>query len=161
MSGLFGDGFKDAKIGGRGAYFTDGLYRVEIETVKKVVTRKEQKYYTAECKILIAKNSALAPGMIRSWMVGTHQDNFYSDVKGFIAAIYGYDPSNTDNQKIIDENVTPEFAEKTYEVQPTNLKGKIVDLEAFTRPNKNKEGQFTVHNWRPFWMNVFQLVPVG
>jgi hypothetical protein len=143
--GVF-QGFNEAQVGGKGVYFLDGLYQVEIQEVLVKTSRKKDLLYIVECKILKSTNAGRNPGMECSQVINLKHDAAMGNVKRFLAAAFGIDPENP--EAITAAGVNEELAEYSYsKSQP--VKGRMVDLEAVTVPTR-EGGKFTVHNWSPY-----------
>lgn len=159
-SGFFG-GVEDAKVGSGGIYFlankgpkfTDGkkvdqftpaLYEVEIKRVLTMTSRKKDDLFIVEAKIVNSDCPERKPGMTCSWVVNMKQDAALGNIKGFIAAANGIDPSD---EAKTDEAVTEEVCDLAVgEDQP--LAGLKVGLECVMIETK-KGDPFTLHRWMP------------
>lgn len=138
-SGLF-TGANEAKVGGGGVYFLDGIYRVEVVRAFVMQSRKKEDLFIAEFKILESDNDARRAGMRCSWCVSLKQDAALGNIKGFVAAATDTDPE--DDQEDWEEAIEMAVS------KDNPLAGAIVDLEATTV--KTRAGNdFTKHTWSP------------
>lgn len=125
----------EAQISGGGIYFLAGLYKVEVEKVFTLRSRKGDDLFIVECKILESNVAARAVGSKASWVVSLSQDSALGNIKGFCLAASG------DPETVIDEAAV-EFAVSS--VNP--LAGTVLDLQCtdiLTRAGK----PFTLHKW--------------
>jgi hypothetical protein len=143
MSGLF-SGVKDAKVGQGGLYYLDGQYKVEIERVFTMKSRKREDLFIVETKILESSNAKRPEGMRPSWVVNLKQDAALGNIKGFVAAANGIDPADVEQ---VDANVDEEACEFACSKE-NPLKGVVLNLECVTVKTR-EGGDFTLHKWSP------------
>lgn len=139
--GLF-KGIKDAKANQGGLYFLPGTYKVEILRVSTMTSRKREDLFIVECEILESDCPDRKPGMRPSWVVNLKQDAALGNIKGFVAAANGIDPSNSAE---VDEHVDEDACEIACSTD-NPLKGTVMGLTCVNI--KTREGNdFTLHKW--------------
>lgn len=141
--GLF-DEIGSAKVNQGGVYFLPGIYRCEIVKVFTLKTRKREDVFIVECEIKESNNEERKPGGRASWVVNLKHDAALGNIKGFVAAANGIDPTN---EAEVNEEVTAEAVELVCS-DDNPLEGVEVMLEATnikTRDNRD----FTLHQWTP------------
>lgn len=141
--GLF-SGIEDAKVGGGGVYFLEGLYRCEIVKVFAMKSRKNEDLFIVECKVITSNNAKRKEGSACSWVVNMKHDAALGNIKGFIAAANGIDPTDTGT---VDAEVNEEAVETACS-DANPLAGQLVDLEA-TEILTRAKTPFTLHKWKP------------
>lgn len=147
--GIF-SGIGGAKVGIGGVYFEAGNYVVKIKAVKMVESRKKDDLYTVECDIKQSDNPKLKPGTMATYQASAKNDSFLGNVKGFLAACNGADP--TSEAELAATFANPKDAEDAaeYSVSPDNpLAGTWLNLNCVLKKTK-LQSDFTVHNWKPY-----------
>lgn len=152
-------GVGDAKVSQSGVYFlankgpghtkdepnwVPARYKVAIKRVHTITSRKKEDLFIVEAKILESDCPDRPEGMGCSWVVNMKQDAALGNIKGFIAAANGIDPSSEEE---VDAEVTEEVCE-TVVSNANPLEGTEVGLECVmikTREDKD----FTLHRWYP------------
>lgn len=158
----FFKGIKDAKVGAGGVYFlarkgpnyTDekpewlpAFYKVKIKSVITMTSRKKDDLFIVEGQITESNCAERPVGQTASWVVNMKQDAALGNIKGFIAAVNGIDPANTD---AVNENVTEEVCELAVSKEQP-LADNEVKLECtMIKTKENKD--FTLHRWSPVEM---------
>ena len=141
--GLF-SGIESAKVGAGGVYFLAGLYKVRIVKVTTINSRKKDDLFIVEAKILESDNKDRKVGSSCSWVVNLKQDAALGNIKGFVAAANGIDPTDEDT---VNKEVTEEAVE--YVCSDDNpLKDVELNLEC-TAIKTRAGGDFTLHKWSP------------
>jgi hypothetical protein len=119
-------------------------YDLEILKITTMTSRKKDDLFIVECKIIKSDCPERKAGISASWVVNLKQDAAMGNIKGFIAAANGIDPSD---EEAVNEAVTEEVCELAVSNdQP--LAGNKIHLECImikTRENKD----FTLHRWSP------------
>jgi len=141
--GMFA-GIESARVGGGGIYFLQGIYRVEIVKVFAMKGRKGDDLFIVETKILESDNAERRVGGSCSWVVNLKHEPALGNIKGFIAAANGIDPTN---KAEVDSQVNEEAVEAACHAD-NPLEGIIIDLEA-TEIKTKAGGDFTLHKWSP------------
>lgn len=148
--GLF-SGIGGAKVGVGGAYFSAGQYIVRLKLVKIVQSRKHEDLYTVETIVKSSNNPDIKVGELRTWQTNAKRDSFLGNVKGFLAACNGVDPSN--EVQVAELFPNPEEAEAAAEFsvdeKENPLGGIWLNLSCVLKKTK-AGGDFTVHNWMPY-----------
>lgn len=133
-----------SKVSSGGVYFLPGNYLVSVVKAFVMTSRKGTPLVVVECEILESDNPERAVGTRASWVVNMSQDAGPGNVKGFIAAAIGVNPSDTAK---VDSEVTPEFCEEAFgETNP------LMDVRMRLQCSlvKTKAGSdFTRHIWIP------------
>ena len=144
--GIF-SGIGDAKVGIGGVYFDTGNYVVKIRAAKMVLSRKKDDLYTVECDVKESDNQAIRPGTMATWQTNAAYDSFLGNVKAFLAATNGADPSNEAELAATFPNKGDAEAAAEYSVSADNpLAGTWLNLNCVKKKTKSG-GDFTVHNW--------------
>jgi hypothetical protein len=137
------DGVNEAVPGAGGVYFLAGLYKVAVKKVFTMRSRKGDDLFIGEFKILESDCKDRKVGTSASWIVNFRHDAAMGNIRGFIAACNGIDPTNEDRLGEIDKEVCE------YAVSDDNpLEGIEVLLEA-TNIETRAGTPFTLHNWTP------------
>ena len=141
--GIF-QGIRDARMTAGGVYFLPGEYIVLVQKVFLQESRKREVLFIAECLIQASSNPERREGQRCSWVVKMSQDAAMGNIKRFLAACCGIEPSM---EAVVNEEITEELAEVA--VSDGNpLAGTIVGLQATNI--KTREGNdFTLHEWQP------------
>lgn len=141
--GLF-TGVEDAKVGQGGVYFLAGKYLVEVVKCFAMSSRKREDLFIVECMIHESNNAERPAGTTASWIVNFKHDAALGNIKGFIAACNGIDPSD---EAKVNEEVNEEVCE--YAVDDDNpLAGTTLQVTA-TQITTRDGGPFTLHSWEP------------
>lgn len=143
-TGLFG-GVGDARVGQGGLYFLPGIYKVKIIRFFAMESRKKEDLIIAECEILESDNPQRKVGSKPSWVVNLKQDAALGNIKGFLAACLGIDPSD---EEAVNEQVTEDFCEEAVDEDENPMGGVVVGLEAVDIKTR-AGGDFTLHKWSP------------
>lgn len=108
--GLF-KSIESAKVNQGGVYFNPGKYLVEVIAVKTIKSRKNMDLYIVECEILDSDVADRPTGSRASWVVNLAQDAAMGNIKAFLAAANGIDPSDED---AVQREITEEVADLSY-----------------------------------------------
>lgn len=142
--GLF-DGIEDAQVGMGGVYFLPGKYLVKVLKCITLKSRKREDLFIAECEIVESDVPERKPGTRASWIVNFKQDAALGNIKGFIAAANGIDPSNED---AVNAEVDSGVCE--YAVSNDNpMAGTYIRLVAVNKKTRSNT-DFTLHLWEPY-----------
>ena len=135
-------GIKDAKATQGGLYFLEGNYKVKICRVFSMTSRKKEDLFIVECEILESDNPNRKPGMRPSWVVNLKHDAALGNIKGFVAAVNGIDPSDSEKvDELVDEEACEVVASKE-----NPMEGTVMPLQCVN--TKTREGgDFTLHKW--------------
>lgn len=154
--GLFSK-IEDAKVSKRGQFFKPGNYRVEILAMKIVESQQNgTPYCVIETKVLESNNDEIKVGDEKSEVIDMTNVMGKSNVKAFIAAVSGVEPTSADaNEQIckywvkrLGQDVTLEQICELAVSDGNPLEGYKMELTCVEVPTK-KDGVFTRHNWRP------------
>lgn len=147
--GMF-SGIGGAKVGIGGVYFEAGNYVVKLKAVKNVNSRKGVDLFTVENDVKESDNSKIRPGTMATWQTSSKNDSFLGNVKGFLTACNGGDPTNEADVAAAFPNDAESEAIAAMSVGPDNpLAGTWLNLNCVLK--KTREGKdFTVHNWSPY-----------
>lgn len=142
-SGMF-KGVGSASVSQTGVYFIPGNYVVTIKKVFTMRSRKKDDLFIVEAVIDQSNVPERPHGSKASWVVNFKNDAALGNIKGFIAAVNGIDPSD---EKAVNEQVDEDTCE--YVVGDDNpLEGKQVNLTCVNIKTK-AGGDFTLHQWSP------------
>lgn len=137
-------GISNASISGNNVYFVEGQYKVRIERAFTMKSRKKADLAIVECTILESTTSARPAGSKASWVVNLSQDAALGNIKAFIAAANGINPSD---EVRVQEEVTEEVAEFAFsEANP--LSGIVLALQC-TNIKTKSGNDFTKHFFEP------------
>lgn len=139
------DGIEDAKVGQGGVYFLPGRYKVEVDKVFTMQSRKREDLFIAETTILESDNAERKPGTKCSWIVNFKHDAALGNIKGFIAACNGIDPAD---EAAVNAEVTEDVCEFAVDEKENPLAGSKLDLTAVQKKTR-AGGDFTLHLWAP------------
>lgn len=134
-------GLGDARANQGGLYMLPGVYEVKVLKVTDMESRKGDDLFIVELEIVESDNDARRPGMKPSWVVNLKQDAALGNIKGFIAAAMGMDPS--------DESVSSDEWEDAVETAVSKenpLAGTMMHLECVNIKTR-EGGDFTLHRW--------------
>jgi hypothetical protein len=126
-------------------YFVPGTYTVEVVALKSGISKRSTSampipYFAAELKIIESSTPERKPGQIVSWVVMVtpkYPDAAYRDIKRFIAAVAGADPSEVDGAAVdLATSADNPFA-------GSRVVGTVTEKAGKADPNKT----FTILNW--------------
>ena len=161
-----------------GQYFTAGNYQVRIKAVKIVPSQAggNKEYFVIETEVLDSDNPQIKPGSERSHVIDMTNVMSMPNIKAFVAAVSGVDPSSgAINEEVeeywqkwgLEQGIVEEGEEVTFErvcdliVDSVNiLEGTVMDLEctdvitkkereAAKAAGRDPKADFTKHNWIP------------
>jgi hypothetical protein len=160
-------GMAKSSVNDRGAFFTEGLFTVEVKSLEFRNGFKGQSFI-AKFEVKESNSAEHQVGVTRSWIVKLDKpktkDQAMGDIKGLIFALVGVDPKSVKGPELdpgAHEQATKLFKcaiDETYAkasgVDPKALIGKRVKLECTgikTQPTADKPqgGDFTRHAWSP------------
>lgn len=146
-------GMKDAKVGAGGVYFLEGRYRVKLVRAFMLQSRKSGDLFTVEAMVVRSTCAQRPPGLKCSWQVKMGQDMALPNIKGFLAACNGADPSNDlEVQAAFTDANGQDVSEETAEMAVSDenpLAGIELDLEVVTIMTREKKLPFSKHTWMP------------
>src|SRR5271154_2665182 len=94
------DGIEDAEASSdeniSGQWFLPGNYVVDVQKVKMLTTRKKQRAFVIETKIVESDVPERRAGMRADCMFMSHWDSYLKDVKKFAIASTGCKPEEVD-----------------------------------------------------------------
>ena len=150
--GKFG-GMQEAKIGQGGVYFLEGRYTVRVVKVFMLDSRRSGDLFTIEAIILKSTCPQRPVGLKCSWQVKMGQDMALPNIKGFLAACAGADPSNDlEVRAAFTDQDGRDISEETAEMAVSDenpLAGIDLDLVVVTISTKEKKMPFSKHSWAP------------
>ena len=134
--GLY-DNVGDAQTSSGGQYFKPGQYRMQVQSVSEVTSRKGVPFFVVESTVLRTNCSEYKPGATISWLVNMTSDWALSNVKEFAQAVAG-DMRAQVSGSDIEDMLKPE--------QPAA--GMEVDVDAIVRTSR-AGNEWTQARWRP------------
>lgn len=144
-------GFDEAKVSQRNPNFPAGEnFLVEVEACKLVTNHQGQDFFVIEAEVLESSTNAMKPGTVGAQVIGIpgKYRMGFSNVKAFLAAANGIDPSNND---AVEAALGGEQGMQVaaFAVSDDNpLAG--VKLRLRTSLTQTKAGNdFTIHSWSP------------
>jgi hypothetical protein len=157
MTGRF-KGIEDAKVfGGKRPFFKPGKYKVQINAVKWVDSSVGSKsYFIIETTVLESNNPDVPVNSDRSHVINYNNVMGQPNVKQFVAAVSGVDPSSPSINdavaaywsKQVGEHIDFEGICELLVSSANPLDGEIMELECFDIETKGGD-PFTKHNWLP------------
>jgi hypothetical protein len=156
MSGRF-KGIEEAKVFKTGQYFKPGKYTVKINAAKWVDSAVGSKsYFVIETTVSASNNPEVPVNAERSQVIDLGNVMGFPNVKYFVAATSGVDPTST----AINDEVSAYWSKQVGEhldfekicellVSSANpLEGEVMELECVEVTTRNGD-PFTKHNWLP------------
>ena len=154
--GMFDD-IEGAQVSKSGNYLEPGHYKVTIDAVKSIDSKKEsKKFIIIEMTVLKSDNPNIKVGGEYSQVIDTSKVMFLPNMKIFMAAISGVDP----NSEKVNEEVTAYWTKvlgafvsfsalcEMVVTEENPLGGTEMDL--ICRLTKTSDGgDFTKHLWQP------------
>lgn len=113
---------KDAKFSEGGVYIKQGVYRLQIEAVKAILTRQKKQAFVVEVKVLESNNPERAAGSLCTYMVTMDKEPALGNVKQFLETIMK--PEQLDFSKLSEEQCDAVCEGVCAEKNP--LRGRIV-----------------------------------
>jgi len=166
--GAFSEYFKgtgEAKVSKSGNYFEEGRYKVKIKAVKALISQEDKTpYFIIETQVLESTCEKIKKDTERSQVIDMSKVMGQPNVKAFIAAVSGVDPSNEEaaaltcahwKKKLGGMDLSfDNICELCVDEKTNILENVVMDLECYVRRNKNARpdgtfGVFTKHNWLP------------
>lgn len=153
MSGFDFDGIEDADIFERGKYLNPGFeYGLEVQKILVKDTRKSGKAFIVEFKVLESNDPDTKVGVKRTWFQKMiDKDIAFPAIKEFMAALLGYAPQDKERWDRFNKLISPTLkaAIKEYEnIEDSPLFGTTVWVETSSKLTKEKQQDFTVHDWK-------------
>jgi hypothetical protein len=154
------DGIEGVAPAGKGGqYFQPGKFKVEILAVKQVKSQAGgQIYFIVETKVLESDNPGIPPKAERSQVIDVHKKMGLPNIKAFVAAASGFDPSQADTvteevevywSKMIGEHLSFSKICELIVSDANPLAGIVMRLECVNVKTKEKKEDFTKHMWSP------------
>ena len=137
--------FDSVKPSSRPDYLGTGEHLLEVERIKENQGLTGH-FFIAELRVVESDNPTHKVGQTRAWVVrleGKAKASALADIKSFLAACHGFDPSSVEAQTEITGKV---FKLAISEENP--MEGNLVRASSREKPTKNG-GIFTVHDWSP------------
>lgn len=128
-------GVQDARVGGGGVYFLQGVYQVKIKKVWMQTSRKREDFFMIDAQIIESNNDKRTAGMTCTQMIKMSLDAALGNVKGFVAAAMGIDPDE------VDEEMCEACVEDDNPVADTIMNLEVVDIKT------REGGDFSLHKW--------------
>ncbi|MFQ5339925.1 MAG: hypothetical protein ACE5F6_00105 [Anaerolineae bacterium] len=155
MSGWF-DEIGDATVQKTGTWLHPGKYRVKLKAVKKVKGQKGDNFLVIEMDVLASNNPEIQVGVEKSQVIKMGGPMSLPNIKGFIAAVSGVDPTLDNVNDLIEEywfknnpqgvrlplsRIVDELV-----VQYNALEGVVMNLECVSITTQSGN-PFTKHIW--------------
>lgn len=131
------DGIDKAEVSSGGQYFKPGQYRMRIQSVSEITSRKNITFFVVESVVLDTTCEDYQPGATISWLVNMSNDYALGNVKEFAQALGGdmsLQITGADIEKLISDE------------QPAA--GHDIDVDAITRVSRAGH-EWTQARWRP------------
>src|SRR5262245_29083972 len=132
--GIFAN-IKEAKYSDGGVYVEPGVYRVQVQHVKKGRTRTAKDFFVVEMLIMESNNDKRKPGTVMSWMVTLDKEPALGNVKQFVSTATGCEMDE------VDEAGVEEIVSERNPLEKTILR--ISAVEIMTKANR----PFTKVRW--------------
>ena len=158
---------KEAQVSKSGQYFKEGNYKVRIKAVKLINSQAgpAKQFFVIECEVMQSDNSDIQVGSEKSHVIDMSKVMALPNIKGFMAAISGVDPTcetvNDDveafwkqellKKELIEENEHVPFddlCDLVVDEKINLLKDIEMKLECVTIQTREKGQDFTKHNWQ-------------
>lgn len=148
-------GLDKAEVTGGSQYFLPGSYRVKVEAAKIIQSKKSgSAFFVIECEVLESDNSERRPGTRCSQTIKMGEVMSLPNVKKFIAAATGCDPTAKD----VNERVCATFSDATgrrmsiedvaeYVVSDENPLGEVEMVLNCYEIETKRGTPFTKHDW--------------
>lgn len=144
MSESMFEHIEEAEVSFSGFYLERGTYVVEVKRCFLKKGRSGDTFFIVEMKVIESNNADRPADCSPSWLVKMSQDAALGNIKGFLAAVNGIDPTDKDAVKAA---ITREVADLAVS-DPDILAGVHVGVEV--EPVKTKKGtDFNKHYWSP------------
>ncbi len=131
------DGVENAQTSTGGQYFEPGQYRVRVQSVQEIKSRKNIPFFVVESTVVHTTSDRYKAGSTISWLVNMTNDWALANVKEFAQAIAGD----------LSANVTGSDIEAMISAdQP--VAGMEAEVDAITRTSKAGR-EWTQARWRP------------
>lgn len=154
------DGIEGVAPAGKGGqYFKPGKYRVEILAVKEVKSQAGgQVFFIIETKVLRSDNAEIPVNAERSQVIDIGKKMGLPNIKAFVAAASGFDPSNADTvtheveeywSKMIGESLSFSKICELIVSDANPLASIEMDLDCVNVKTREKKEDFTKHVWSP------------
>lgn len=136
--GLYG-GIKGAKYSEGGVYLKEGVFALEIQSVKSIKTRQGRNAFVAEYKVLESSNTECQKGTLPSWMVMLDQEPALGNIKQFLEAVMHVQGLKFDNldeaqsEGVVEEVVSEKNPLKGFKVRASAVNIKTKKGANFTK----------------------------
>ena len=143
-----------APIFERGNYFNPGRYKLRLLRCLSKQTQKSGVAFIAEFEVLESDNPAHPIGSKGTFFVKmTQQQQAFSNIKEMMAAVLGFDISNPEHMKQIEQQLSPQLPAlmTALETQGTVVLGgkETVAVECRVKMTQ-RNTEFTLHVWAPW-----------
>jgi len=133
----FGEMIATAEVSQNGVWWLDGIYKIEIEAVKMITSRKEVACFIVEGTALESSNPERPIGTKGSWVVALNKDPAAGNIKAFFQAVTGRDDYTAEEwDELADDAISDD----------NPLQGYKVKLQVVTIQTKNNT-PFSKHIW--------------
>ncbi len=154
------DGIEGVAPAGKGGqYFKPGKFLVEITAVKQVKSQAGAGiFFIVETKVLESDNAEIPVNAERSQVIDVHKKMGLPNIKAFVAAASGFDPSQADTvtheveeywSKLIGESLSFSKICELLVSDANPLAGIEMRLECVNVKTKETKQDFTKHVWSP------------
>ena len=134
--GLY-DNIGTAQVSGSGQYFKPGQYRVQVQEVKEITSRKGVNFFIVEVTVLRTTNPDYQAGATIGWPVNMSQDYALGNIKEFAQAL-----ASDMQAKVTGKDIEAMLGED----QPAA--GMELDVDAIERISR-QGNTWTQARWRP------------
>ncbi len=136
------DGIENAQVWeNKGSYLLPGSYDLEIVSIKSFETRKKERAFVAEFKVLGTSNKEINIGAVHSWFTSSRHENFLSNVKAMATALLSTDGPIDPSQ------ITAEIMDSLVDKDGATVRGSRIRCDVRLVDTKSG-GKFSAHTWR-------------
>lgn len=144
---------KNAEVFGRGQYLKPGKFRLKLNKMYTIATRKKGNALIVEFEVLESSTEQIPVGGVRNWYQGlADQDVAFPAIKEFLIELFGIDQTDESQVAMFEDGLDELMEEcaddiwKTKKPEEHPLHGKTIAVECYMKETNNGR-DFTVHNW--------------